>query len=386
MKILIHALGATMGGAVRHLTNFLPELGQADPRNEYVVLTREGMRDVRVAPNTRLELLRDADIGGWLRRIYGDTVEIPRKLRRENYDVVVSLMNFGPIWSPVPHVIFQRNSVYFCRSYLEAVPVPLKVDALARRRLAAASMTRSALVVTPTDAMRDMIHAACPGTRRCRFTTLRHGFERAEEKPLDASLTAVIGAAVGTKLLYPSHPGYHKGFDILFQTLATLHRRGRAATLFLTMERADRPELIDAYERQLTALGVRDRVVFMGRVPQAQMPALYKQFDLMVYPSICESFGFGLVEAMGAGLPIVASGTATNREVCGDAASYYRERDAADAADQIERALPASARGDLAARGAARIAGYDWGWRRYAHEFVSIVHEAAHATSGSAAS
>lgn len=38
MKILIHALGATMGGAMRHLSGFLPELGRQDQSNEYVVM------------------------------------------------------------------------------------------------------------------------------------------------------------------------------------------------------------------------------------------------------------------------------------------------------------------------------------------------------------
>jgi len=38
---------------------------------------------------------------------------------------------------------------------------------------------------------------------------------------------------------------------------------------------------------------------------------------------LCESFGFPLVEAMGARLPIVAADTPVNQEVCGKAAIYF---------------------------------------------------------------
>ena len=54
MKILIHALGANMGGAMRHLTNFLPALAQYDANHEYDVLVREGIPDIALAGNVRL--------------------------------------------------------------------------------------------------------------------------------------------------------------------------------------------------------------------------------------------------------------------------------------------------------------------------------------------
>jgi glycosyltransferase involved in cell wall biosynthesis len=378
MKVLIHALGATMGGGVRHLTNFLPELGDADRENEYVVLARSAMKNVPVASNVRLELVPDSVVGGRFKRVYSDTFEIPRKIKNEGFDAVVSLMNFGPIWSPVPHVLFQRNSIYYCPYYMRTAPRALKVEALARRRLASASMTRATVIVTPSNAMQAMIRDACPETRDCNFRTLYHGFDaEASSEALDARYAAMIDKSVGPRLFFPSHPAHHKGFDIIFRALAILRERGRGqdATLFTTIEHADWPPLLAEYERQLASLGIRDRVVFMGRVPQSQMPPLYQRSDLMVYPSLCESFGFSMVEAMGYGLPIVAAGTAANREMCGDGALYYEPLDPVSAADQIAHALTAPTREVLHAKGLGRIAGFDWSWKRYAREFVRIVND-----------
>ncbi|OQY09283.1 MAG: hypothetical protein B6I30_10065, partial [Desulfobacteraceae bacterium 4572_187] len=97
MKILIHALGATMGGAMRHLTNFLPELGRQDSEREYTVLVRESFPTIPVSKNISIERLSNGFVSSWMKRLAGDLFEIPRKLSKEKFDAIVSLTNFGPI-------------------------------------------------------------------------------------------------------------------------------------------------------------------------------------------------------------------------------------------------------------------------------------------------
>jgi glycosyltransferase involved in cell wall biosynthesis len=103
------------------------------------------------------------------------------------------------------------------------------------------------------------------------------------------------------------------------------------------------------------------------------MGALYGACDLMVYPSLCESFGFSMIESMGHALPIVAAGTAINKELCATGALYYEPLSAKEAADRIEEALVPDVRARLIAGGKPRIDGFDWGWDRYAREFVSLL-------------
>jgi glycosyltransferase involved in cell wall biosynthesis len=54
-------------------------------------------------------------------------------------------------------------------------------------------------------------------------------------------------------------------------------------------------------------LGVADRIEWAGKVPREQLPDEYWQADLLLMPSRYEAFGIVLIEAMAAGLPIVAS-------------------------------------------------------------------------------
>ena len=64
-----------------------------------------------------------------------------------------------------------------------------------------------------------------------------------------------------------------------------------------------------ALERETERLGVGDRLHFVGFVTHDRLPAAMAHADVLVLPSLYEELGTVLLEAMQAGLPIVASET-----------------------------------------------------------------------------
>jgi glycosyltransferase involved in cell wall biosynthesis len=63
-----------------------------------------------------------------------------------------------------------------------------------------------------------------------------------------------------------------------------------------------------------------DRFIFPGYVPHHQMPLMYNAATLFLYPSLRESFGLPILEAMACGVPVLTSTTSSMPEVAGDAA------------------------------------------------------------------
>lgn len=131
----------------------------------------------------------------------------------------------------------------------------------------------------------------------------------------------------------------HKCLDLIPRTAWELRRRlpERSFEFVLTLpfeEPLWRKILTEAYH-----LRVDDCVVNRGPIAVADGPALYRECHLAFMPTVLECFTATYPEAMAMGLPIITSDLDFAHAVCGTAAVYFRPRDPADAAAQIQRVL-----------------------------------------------
>ena len=77
------------------------------------------------------------------------------------------------------------------------------------------------------------------------------------------------------------------------------------------------------YEETLNEVeiqGLGDRVQFLGFVEDEDLPALYSDATLFVFPSLYEGFGLPILEAMACGVPAIVSDASSLPEVAGEAA------------------------------------------------------------------
>ena len=165
--------------------------------------------------------------------------------------------------------------------------------------------------------------------------------------------------------------GLRKPF-VLF--VGTLERRKNIVTLikaFAQMSKASELQLVLAgrpgfgfseIEAAIRHQPRPERYVLTGYVTDDELAALYSQAALFVYPSLYEGFGIPLVEAMGIGLPIVASRIPASEEVAGDAAVYYDDPlDEAALAARIDEVFSnSSIQAELALRGKQRAERFRW--------------------------
>ena len=360
---------------MRHLTNFLPALGKIDPNNQYVVLIRQSLPQIESPENIVFKRVPDNKASGLKSRIVGDLIQIPLNLKKDGIGLIVSLMNFGPIISSIPHVLFQANPTYFCNYLLNILMGKKKVEVYFRRLWTVESMKRADLIITPSDAMTEMIKQKCPSVRKRNFKTLYHGINhQASSSAPDEELLKPLSFS-GHKLFYPTHLYPHKGFDILFKSLSILKNKKINFRLFTTISYEDWPEGMQKYKQMVDKFDLANNVVFLGNVPQDQIGYFYEQCDLMVFPSLCESFGFPMFEAMAFDLPTVAAGTLINREICNDAALYYDPLDPEDGANKIMLALDKDTSNTLRQKAKLRLNSYDWSWNRCAKNFFGLIEE-----------
>jgi glycosyltransferase involved in cell wall biosynthesis len=108
-------------------------------------------------------------------------------------------------------------------------------------------------------------------------------------------------------------------------------RRLAARGVDLVAAGGDRPQFRD----DAPVAGVRA----LGHVDDALLPGLYAGAAAFVLPSLYEGFGLTALEALAAGVPVVAANRGALPEVCGDAAQLVDPTDAEAIAAALERAL-----------------------------------------------
>jgi glycosyltransferase involved in cell wall biosynthesis len=107
-------------------------------------------------------------------------------------------------------------------------------------------------------------------------------------------------------------------------------------------------------------LGITEDVVFVGGVPLEETARFYQAADLLVYPSLNETFGLPILEAMACACPVVTSNISAMPETAGGAAVLADPRDSASLARAIVDAKGTGADG-LRTHGLRRAQQFTWG-------------------------
>jgi glycosyltransferase involved in cell wall biosynthesis len=119
-------------------------------------------------------------------------------------------------------------------------------------------------------------------------------------------------------------------------------------------------------------------VRFLGHVPYQEILGFYRGAEALVFPSLIETFGHPLLEAMASDVPVVAADIPVFREIAGDAAFFADPHDAESLARAMEEALFAPfARESLVKRGRERVREYTWD--RSAQRLLALFHDVAEA-------
>jgi len=79
----------------------------------------------------------------------------------------------------------------------------------------------------------------------------------------------------------------------------------------------------------------RSDIFFTGHFPPQGLPELYAGADFVVFPSMYEGFGQGVLEAMAVGIPVACARAASLPETADHAALYFDPRDPEDMADRM---------------------------------------------------
>lgn len=354
-------------GVGRYTFSLIAALAQIDHENEYVIfLRRERLASFDPpAPNFRTV---EADIPWFTLR---EQLLLPRLIARERLDLVHFPNVTAPLFQTTPFVvtihdlnyldagaIFERRSLR--RTLLRAgYRVELEKIRQARRLIAVSGTTRDALLSTlHVDPRKIAVTYEAPGIASS---------VEADHRVLErCGITAPFFLNVGAAYPYKNLPRLIEAFALF---------AGRVENEFQLVLAGDHEQFAHPLRQRAQDLGIAERVIFPGPVSEAELAALYEAALGYAFVSLREGFGLPGLEAMAAGVPVLAARAGSLPEIYEDAVEYCDGGDTESIAAALERiASSAELRTRLSALGRQRIAQFSW--TRTAEQTLAVYRDA----------
>jgi glycosyltransferase involved in cell wall biosynthesis len=271
-------------------------------------------------------------------------VELFKEFRREAPDTVITLQHYGNIIAaPVARLAGARLIIANQLTPSELIPAPVSV---VDRIMGSIGLFDHIIV---NSAQTELCYRSYPAPYARRITRIDHGFFDKSAPIAKTDARRQLGFPQAVELLGCAarlHP--RKQIDFAIRALVF----DDAQHLAIAGQGQDYDRLVDIAE----ALGVANRVHFLGELNTAQIGVFLAAIDCFVFPSAIETFGLAAVEAAQAGAPVVANDIDVLRDVLAaegePCALFVDARDARALSAAVRRALDdAALRDQLTSRG-----------------------------------
>ena len=278
----------------------------------------------------------------------------PVRLPLSHIDIFATLM--------APAVRIPRSVVIHMKT-MHAFTTPDSITPLVRayRRMSYPRSVRvaDAIVVNSESLRSEVEHYLNVDARKLRL--VYEAIDHDLFKPGDAGVARARVASYGVTrpyALFVSTLWSYKNCDGLLRAWA-LARRELADRQLVIVGRGE-ADYVAQLRALASELGILADVLFTGGIPLQDTVPFYQAADVLVYPSLNETFGLPILEAMACGCPVVTSDISSMPEVAGGAAILSNPKEPASIARAIIDAV-GSGRDGLRDRGIRRASEFTWG-------------------------
>ncbi len=302
-----------------------------------------------------------------------DQVAVPRAVRRHRLDLLFNPKYSIPLRAPCP-------SVWVCHG-LDWYVMPWAsrfVDRLSHRFLVPRYAARADAIIAVSEVTRQHVLQYLP-VAAGRVFTVYSGVDDVFRRPPDPEQLRAVRARYGLPerfLLYAGAIYPPKNFTRLVRAYA---RVGPERGIPLVIAGGENRFLSERELGEPEALGIGHWVRRPGWVDQEELAAFYTLAEALLLPSLFESCGLPVLEAMAAGCPVVTADRYGTKELAEGAALLVDPESVDSIAAGIRRVLDdAVLRGELVAAGRERSRSFEW--RRCAAETLRVLERvgAAH--------
>jgi glycosyltransferase involved in cell wall biosynthesis len=337
---------------VRGLVRYTTELLRALSRREDIEIILFSSRELN--PEHMHGIRADSVVFPAARETLWVDFALPRKLREWNIDVFHAPAERGiPLLKPCPLVVTVHES--YERTYWRKLYPKLK-SRLWYWKYELSNYCRADALITVSDTTRKkLIELGVTRERQCRRVYLAPAREfRPESDPSDAEVISKYNLS-SPFILYVGGYDTRKNVSALVEAFDSA-RLPNHRLVIVARKEWEYPVLLERWKQ----LSCFPKLSLLELQPR-EIPALYRQADFFVNPSLWESFSFQLTEAMACGTPLLCSNRTAIPEIARDAAQYFDPDNRDELVSWLQRfAADGQLKAHLRDKGFERVKSFSW--------------------------
>jgi glycosyltransferase involved in cell wall biosynthesis len=287
-------------------------------------------------------------------RTMSEHVYSPPRLRLSKIDVLNTLM--APMISASSSLVIHLKTMH---AFTEPESITPLVRAYRRMNYPRSARVADAIIIN-SESLRSEVERYLDVDAR-KLKLIYEAVDHSLFKPGDRDEARARVASYGvTKpfVLFVSSLWPYKNCDGLLRAWA-LARPDLGERQLAVVGAGRDKKYLDRLQALAADLGIAADVVFVGGVPLEETVRFYRAADVFAYPSLNETFGLPILEAMACGCPVVTSDTSAMPETAGGAAVLCDPKDPASIAKAIVTAIESD--DQLRTAGLRRAGQFTWG-------------------------
>lgn len=308
------------------------ELQKRNDGNKYYVIVAPGEDYcLKESPNLSIVELKCPTYPLW------EQVALPILVKRLGVDLLHCTSNTAPLWSPVPLVLTLHDIIYLEPRQHRSPSFYQEMGWYYRRLVVPRILKKCKKIITVShfecNRIRQALHISSD-----RILAIYNGYSARFKPQAEVNMQLIHQYTKHTDFIF-----YLGNTDPKKNALRTL----KAYSLYLERSTVKRPlliadlkeEYIDNLLKQEGISHIKPHLSFPGYIANKDLVTIYNAAFAFLYPSLRESFGIPMLEAMACGTPVIIGNTSAMPEIAGPEAlsvDPYKAEEISDALLKLE--------------------------------------------------
>lgn len=344
----------------------IKNLQEIDQKNEYVIFSRNGEDESAITQteNFKIERFSSFTYADW------EQVKLKKAVQSHNLDILHCTANTAPLSLTVPLILTLHDIIYLEKVDFKGTTYQ-NLGNLYRRYIVPQIVKSARIILTVSEFERENIinRLQLPENKvQVLYNGVSAKFNN-EYSPQQVNQFRTEHNLPKRYIMFLGNTAPKKNTANVIKAYVEYCQQEKEVIPMVLLDY--KKELVEKQLSELKQLNLIEKFIFPGYIPHHQIPLMYNAATLFLYPSLRESFGLPILEAMACGTPVITSDTSSMPEISGDAAELVDPFNYLEIANAIRKLLQQDALRHLyIQRGLQRAK--EFTWRASAEKLLAI--------------